>query len=423
MHTLRGVLLQAVENSFAVPRVEEVGKLTLVREVREKEGASMNRRSDAGWLSRITPAVVSWAAAGCLAVAVVGGGTRALAQASAGGRPSTSGHVPELASYLDEVQIAEPVGYRGLAVYPVLLRDGAGLRGGWLPLDAAIARGALVVTEKAGGGSVPVVTVENRSRSHHIFIMGGEVVSGGKQTRTVRKDVVLAPGQQIELDVFCVEARRWRGGKQLAAGNALLPQSIQKELRKGANQRKIWSEVARNNAALGAENATGSLELALKAKPVQDQLGEVRRSLVPKMPRGSVGFIFVDRGRALGAELFGRGELARALLPKLLDSYAVDCVLIRKRGAAARTDRHNAAIKLFRRVCRAGSKRGETPGSGAGIRTRGGGLLGDGVSLGGVVVHYGVQIQDRIVPLPKPRPLVPDRQPRPRIPREPSYRR
>jgi hypothetical protein len=250
------------------------------------------------------------------------------------------------------------------------------------------------------------VVVKNTSRDQHVFIMTGEVISGGKQTRTVRSDVVLAPGQRIELKVFCVEAHRWRGGGKFSAGKALLPQSIQKELRRGADQSRMWSEVARNNAALGAENATGSLELALKSKPVQDKLAEFRRHIVPKLPDGMLGFIFVDRGRALGAEFFGRGDLARALLPKLLDSYAVDFVILRKAvpHGETRIHGHPAAIEYFKRVCRAGSRRTDTPGSGAGIRTRGGGLLGDGVSLGGVVVHYGVQIQDRIVPLPKHRP-------------------
>lgn len=371
----------------------------------------MNGRDTTGWLGRIGRSVLVWAAAGCLAAAVLGGGTRALGQVSAGGRPSTSGHVPELAGYLEDVQISEPVVYRGLAVYPVLLRGGERLRGGWLTLDAAVSRGVLVITEK-GSGSVPVVVVKNTSRGQHVFIMTGEVISGGKQTRTVRSDVVLAPGQRIELSVFCVEAHRWRGGEKFSAGNALLPQSIQQELRRGASQGRMWSEVARNNAALGAENATGSLELALSAKPVQDKLAEVRRSIVPKLPEGTMGFIFVDRGRALGAELFGRGDLARALFPKLLDSYAVDCVLVRKGGPHVETarPRHRVAVEYFKRVCRAGSKRADTPGSGAGIRTRGGGLLGDGVSLGGVVVHYGVQIQDRIVPLPKDGPPIIRRQ-------------
>ena len=368
----------------------------------------MNRRDPNGWFCMIGRSALGWAAAACVAAAVLGGGTPALAQVSAGERAPVRGHVAELAAYLENVQISEPVVFRGLAVYPLLLRGGERLRDRWLTLDAAVSRGVVVISEKGSSGSVPVVVVENRSRRQHVFIMTGEVISGGKQTRTVRSDVVLAPGQRTELDVFCVEAHRWQGGKQFSGGKALLPQSIQQELRRGADQARMWSEVARNNAALGAQNATGSLELALKSKPVRDKLAEVRRHIVPKLPDGTLGFIFVDRGRALGAEFFGRGELARALFPKLLDSYAVDCVILRKSASRVKSGPggHGPAIEYFKRVCRGGSRRVDTPGSGAGIRTRGGGLLGDGVSLGSVLVHYGVQIQDRIVPLPKGNPPI-----------------
>jgi hypothetical protein len=62
------------------------------------------------------------------------------------------------------------------------------------------------------------------------------------------------------------------------------------------------------------------------------------------------------------------------------------------------------AVEFFERVCLAGSQRAGTPGSGAGIRTRAHGLLGDGVSLSGELVHYGVQAEHRIVPMPMPKP-------------------
>jgi len=343
-----------------------------------------------------------WVVAGCLAIVL---------PATVAAAVASGDHVGELASYFDHVQIAEPVVYRRLAVYPILLKDYKELSGDWLTLEAAVSRGLLEVVEKGGGGSVPVVIVENRSRRDYVFIMSGEVISGGKQTRTVRHDTVLAPGQRIELDVYCVEAHRWQGGKQFAAGKVLLPQSIRKELRKGADQQRVWSEVARNNEALQSRNATGSLELALKSSSVRKKLAEVQRSVMPRIPQGTVGFVFVDRGRAVGADFFGRDDLARRLLPKLLDSYAVDCVLLRKgEKSFHRPSDHRAAIDFFQRVRRAGSHRCETPGSGAGIRTRAGGLLGDGVSLGGTVVHYGVQIQDRIVPVPKPPKPIPLRQ-------------
>lgn len=318
-------------------------------------------------------------------------------------RPPTDRHVRELASYLDRVQIAEPAVYRNLAVYPILLEDGAKLRGRWLALDRAISRGVLVIMEKGGGGSVPTVVAENRSRDEYVLITAGEIITGGQQTRTVRHDTILAPGQRVDLSVFCVEAHRWSGGKDFSGGKALLPQSIQSEMRKGADQGRIWSEVSEKGRALKAENPTASLELMLNSKDVQDKLGEVRRTILPKMPDGTVGYIFVSRGRALGAEMFGSEELARDLLPKLLDSYAVDYVILHKPAGEGESRPDNrAAIEFFERVCRAGSQRATTAGSGAGIRTRADRLLGDGVSLDDSLVHYGVQIEDRIVPPPRP---------------------
>ncbi len=148
--------------------------------------------------------------------------------------PPPSRHVPELADYLPRLRVGGRVLYRNLVVYPLTLR-GKGLSGRWLTMDEALSRSVLRITEIPGGGSVPHVTVENRSRRDHVFILGGELLAGGKQTRTVRRDLVLAPGQRIRLDVFCVEARRWSGGDRLSTAGALVPQSIQKQLRRGTD--------------------------------------------------------------------------------------------------------------------------------------------------------------------------------------------
>jgi hypothetical protein len=329
-------------------------------------------------------------AAVCVAVSVLGAAS-VWAQ-----RPSTAKHVRELGKYLDGVQIAEPIAYRQLSVYPILVEDETLLRGRWLTLDKAISRGVLDVGEK-GGGNVPVVRVGNKSRDENVLIMTGEVIAGGMQTRTIRQDVVLAPGQAIDLDVFCVEARRWAGeGKFSGGSKVMLPQSIQGTLRAGADQGKVWSEVARNNSSLKAENSTGSLEKALNSSHVKRRLEEARRTIVPEIPGGTVGFIFVDNGRALGAELFGSEELARDLLPKLLDSYVVDYVILRESryGRSAISD-NRVAINFFELLCRTGSQRAKTPGSGSGISTRQGGLLGDGVSVDDTPVHFGVQFAEK----------------------------
>ncbi|MGA2254984.1 MAG: DUF6569 family protein [Thermoguttaceae bacterium] len=312
-------------------------------------------------------------------------------------RPSTDRHVAELGRFFNGVKIAAPIVEQHLAVYPVLVDDVPLLHGAWQTLDEAVTRGTLLIREK-GGGSVPLVSVENRSKEAYILLMMGDVIKGGMQTRTVRQNTVLGPGQRLDLEVFCVEAHRWQGEQGFYAAKAKVPQSLQNELRRGASQGEVWQGVARNNASLGAENDTGSLERALKSSSVEKKLDAVRKRVVPEIPHGTVGFIFVHGGRAVGAEIFGSEELARAEFPQLLDSYAVDYVILGGLGRWADERDNRATIDFFERVCRAGSQRAKTPGSGAGIRTQTNGLLGDGVSLDSTLVHYGVQIERGVQP-------------------------
>ena len=72
------------------------------------------------------------------------------------------------------------------------------LHGTWQTLDEAIGRGTLAISEK-GGGTVPIVTVENRSKDAYILLMMGDVIKGGMQTRTVRQDTVLGLGSGSSL--------------------------------------------------------------------------------------------------------------------------------------------------------------------------------------------------------------------------------
>lgn len=323
-----------------------------------------------------------------------------------GPRPSSAGHVPELARYLDQVQIGEPVFYRQLAVYPLFLERGVHLEGRWLTLDEAMRRGVLVVREK-DGGRVPVVWVENRSQDEYIFIMRGEILSGGKQTRTVRQDVILAPGQQVDLDVFCVERGRWHGKETFKPSYQLAPLAVQQRMLQGGGQNSIWESVRGLASKLQAPSPSESLQEALDAPHVRRDLQKVRKEIIPKIPPRTMGFLFLRGHRPVGAEMFGHAQIARELFPKLLDAYTVDCLLLHKDLPAAKGPRPDReAIEFFKRIVRAGSQRSQTPGSGAGIRTHALGLVGSGVSFGGTVVHYGVYVRyEPIIPIPQPKPM------------------
>ena len=320
-------------------------------------------------------------------------------------RPSTEKHVRELARYLDGVKIAEPITYRQLAVYPVIVDDVPLLRGHWLTLDKAISRGILDVSEKSGG-TVPVVRVGNKSRDENVLIMTGEVIAGGMQTRTIRHDVVLAPGQTIDLDVFCVEAHRWAGEGKFSGGSQEHAPAVDS---RGSSQR---------------------------GRPGQGLVGSRPQEFVPeggklhRQPRHGPEFHACPQeaggctaaNRSANSQRYGRFHLRgprpgigrRILWQRRPRPGAVaQAARFLRRGLrdSARSDTNRevrsdnrTAIEFFEQVCRTGSQRTTTPGSGAGIRTRQGDLLGDGVSLDDAPVHYGVQFVEGNEPKPNQRP-------------------
>ena len=251
---------------------------------------------------------------------------------------------------------------------------------------------------------MPTVSVENRSRSTYILLMIGDVIKGGMQTRTVRHDTVLGPEQRINLDVFCVEASRWEGAAGFSSAKLQAPQSIKGEMRRGGSQSNVWSRVAENNASLGTENATHSLEMAVKSPLVERKLDAVRKRIVPEVPIGTVGFIFVHGGRPVGASfLAARPSPAPSFRNCLTPTRWTIYYVRHPQAAAARPTTGPPRTSSSGFAVPAASAK--TGGSGAGIRTDADGLLGDGVSLDATLVHFGVQVARKVEPQPR-RPML-----------------
>jgi len=315
------------------------------------------------------------------------------------------GHIPEVRRYLRTLEIAQPVQAGPLRVYPVLTREAEEPPGKWMTLDEAVRAQVLQVSEKENP-SVPEVLVRNISRHIYVLIVVGELISGGLQNRTVAKDTIVGPGQTVRLPVFCVEAQRWSGILDFDAREMIAHSTLRSHLHSGTSQFKVWEEVTAQLRVSHVDSPTASLDALFRAAPVRRRVEEARRAIVPEMPRESVGFIFVRRGRALGADFFGSNELALELLPKLLDSYVVDRATLeedpRQEETSTQWKEHSPAIELFEEILIAGSRYTDTPGSGRGVRLITGTLAGSGVVLSPHFVHLGVQI--RTVPEPRPAP-------------------
>ncbi len=241
--------------------------------------------------------------------------------------PKRPGSANELVRLIRDTRVGEPYHAKNMIVYPLFTSDRAA-RGG-RTLDEALARRLIRISEK-GEGNVPELLVENLS-DEPVFLLAGEIVTGGKQNRVVAQDILLAPHSgPIGLGVFCVERGRWTAQtKYFDAEKELVHNNLRQQLNSPVvSQRGVWSEVARKSAAVAPAAAaaapTGYLGAALKDRAVQSGVEDYTKHIA--LPSEANGMAVVIGGRVAGVELFGDRETFGKLREKLLRSYAMDAM-------------------------------------------------------------------------------------------------
>jgi len=119
------------------------------------------------------------------------------------------GKTPEkvVGSYISSLKIGFPIEYKNLKIFPLemapipLFKD-------FTILDEAMDRGWLKIRE-IGNGNVNQVEIKNNG-DEPVFILTGEMITGAKQDRMIKEDILLPPNSGwIKVDVYCVEHGRW----------------------------------------------------------------------------------------------------------------------------------------------------------------------------------------------------------------------
>ena len=349
-----------------------------------------------------------------------------------------------LTRWLDVADIHPPVRSGRLTVFPVSVRLPRRLTG-LLTMDEALGKKLLVI-EELKSARVSQARFINKSGSQMIFLMAGEVITGGKQNRTLVSDALLGPDSTTVLGLYCVQRRRWSGGAKFAGATTIAPQAVRAKAAQKAGQDEVWAEVARANRRLGGADASEDLSVPMNRPENVKRLAKRRRHIHGKLPSETAGVVVAWAGRIVGADLFNSPELFAAMRDKVLDSYLSEYgwdepVPIR-RGVAAAPSQMD--VRSYLQGCyRAGFTAGEMRGVGRMYHVRGarhGETLGYRraypIPLKGerrsrvrpmparqYMVH--TALMERVVPVrPTPRPAPPVRPiPRPRPPRKPKPRR
>jgi hypothetical protein len=318
-----------------------------------------------------------------------------------------AGQAPEVKTLLSGLVVDKARVYKNMLVFPIRY-EGKQAPGNWETMDKAVQSGHLKILEEAQA-QVSEVQMENVSDAT-VFLMSGEIIKGGRQTRVIRQDTVIEAKQKTTVPVFCVEPHRWTGKREFEGSRNLVPASLRDAIQSGAGQAEVWQRAAEQSDALRAPNATGNLDESLNSEKAQKHFDEAHKALGHFSPPETVGIAIADArtGHVIGLEVFGRRDLFENLQDKLVEGYAVDLVLTA--GDPAPDSKpavgEKEAAEFIQQALAGSSQYERTPGSGRGLDLTSGTLRGKGVSVGERVIHLSVQ-ETRLLARPA-KPIVDD---------------
>ncbi|MCK6690575.1 MAG: hypothetical protein L6Q97_00575 [Thermoanaerobaculia bacterium] len=235
--------------------------------------------------------------------------------------------------------------YENLRLYPVVLAsDRQTAEGVGLPLLKTLSEAMNLpgfrITERKQFGNDPgawynALTVQNKT-DETIFLMAGDVVTGGNQDRVIAHDDVVLPRTVKNIEVFCVEHGRSsyynpaapESEKKVAAFRgyySVASPQVRKAVHSG-NQQGVWDAVSAVTAVNDAKSGTGTyaaLETENEKKARREAYLRFFDGKFDDMPN-TVGIVAVCNGKVVGIDIFGQPDLFRRQFKALLHGYATE---------------------------------------------------------------------------------------------------
>ncbi|HEY3175190.1 MAG TPA: DUF6569 family protein [Candidatus Polarisedimenticolia bacterium] len=317
---------------------------------------------------------------------------------SAGELPAGgSGGSAELRALLDRVAPGAPITPHGMGhvrVYPLIPMAGrAGAPGylfqdpGYLSLDEALGRGALLVSEKPSP-TVPGLDVENIGE-RPVLILAGEILVGGKQNRILQSDLLLPPHSgRRDVTAFCVEHGRWTAGESsFGVAGAMAPAGVrQSAARRSAEaQSDVWRAIGQVASEAGAPaSPTQSLHDVMKDPKVEARAAPRIESVKESLPADAVGMIAVANGTIYSFDLFCSAPLFEKYREKIVRAAMIGApeqVLYFK--APAEPD----VMGFLQAARQARAAYFGSAGLGSRVELTGGGVRGEALAVEGRAVH------------------------------------
>ena len=257
-----------------------------------------------------------------------------------------------VASFIQGLELGEPLVVRNQAIYPLDCEDGNGLE--FLTLCEAMERGACRVSELDEGAEVNTVRVTNQSDEPVLIIEGQELV-GGYQNRVANCTALLGRGT-FEVPVSCVEEGRWSGSRQLRVGEVThtslrsqllfrTTNSLRRTRSYDADQGSVWEAIGQVLYSLSMSSPTHAVDDAYRR--LSGLLSEYT-TVAERLPK-SRGLLATVNGRVVGMDVFSTREAFARMAGQLVRSYAFEAIL-RGNGTPAAQEDVQTFVRAVSRV-------------------------------------------------------------------------
>lgn len=232
-----------------------------------------------------------------------------------------------VAHYLNNIKVGDAIEYRNLRIFPIIAHITLSMQR-YITLDEAVDKGWLKIKE-VGEGQVNFVEVKNNGNKM-VFIMTGEMISGAKQDRMIKEDVLLPPKSKwIRVPVYCVEHGRWvQVAPEFKSSRLLVPNALRQRAKISESQSEIWEEIAESQDVLGIASGTGTVKANYEDAKVQKEIDEYAAQLktVPELSKSTIGVVVTTGNRIICVDIFANNGLLNTLWAKLIKSYAMDAL-------------------------------------------------------------------------------------------------
>lgn len=227
--------------------------------------------------------------------------------------------------------------FNNLRLVPLRLKEGfreaVGHMGFYVSLHEAMLNNKLLISEVSASGSVNTLIGRNVS-SDTLFIMSGEILTGGKQDRVVARDMLIPPGEgRVKIPVFCVEKGRWKykasgDGQQFSEYYGMANEHLRDIIDHKKGQEDVWNEVSKSNSRDGVYSATDAYTdhaSNRNFRRAEQEYVNAFQALFANDPT-VVGVMSITGTRVEGVDLFINNSLFLQEYPKLLYSYIDEAI-------------------------------------------------------------------------------------------------